>query len=98
MKRRGLAPRVKVQAQKEEDSIPALPVVVKASSAGTLNALVTALQQKQYANCALHIASSNIGNVNAVDVRMAEEFDGIVLAFDVAVDSSTQKLAKGIEI
>jgi translation initiation factor IF-2 len=65
-----------------------IPVVIKAASAGSLQAIEDNLPKGVF------VVHSQVGNVNESDVFLAKPSEATILAFEVKVSSSVRKLAE----
>jgi len=72
-----------VEGEKEN-----LNVILKTDTAGSLEAIITALDKK------IVVVSSGVGSVNDADVLQAKASHAFVIGFNIKVDASVEKLAQ----
>ena len=78
----------------DEEEGGKLSIVVKSSSEGSLEALVTSLEKLDMDGYVVDIVSKGIGDVTVSDVELAEISKSLVVAFEVGVDASAKKIAE----
>src|SRR3989338_6922647 len=75
------------------EGIVELPLVVKADVAGSLDAIKQELAKITHERAALRIVSEGVGAVSENDINTAHTTGGIVVAFNVGVESAARDLA-----
>ncbi|MGE3297649.1 MAG: translation initiation factor IF-2 [Porticoccaceae bacterium] len=77
-----------------------LPVVVKADVRGSLEALLSALNDFGTDEVGVHVVSSGIGGLTESDINLAVTTGAVVLGFNVRADSAARKVAsaEGVDI
>ena len=77
-----------------------LPVVIKADVRGSLEALMTALQDFATDEVGVKIVSSGLGGLTESDINLAVTTGAVVLGFNVRADAATRRLAEqeGVDI
>ncbi|TSC71735.1 MAG: translation initiation factor IF-2 [Parcubacteria group bacterium Gr01-1014_38] len=86
--------RVEPKARDEEEKGPKLlPLVLKAESQGSLEAIRNTVAAMAMDAAAVHVVRADVGNVTDSDVRTAEAAGGLILGFSVPVMPTAQKLA-----
>lgn len=90
----------RTQPQKEE--VPAgpkvLPLVLKAESQGSLEALRHTVSAMSTQDVFVRLLRSDVGAVTDSDIRTAEAVHGLVLGFTVPVSPAAQKLAETLGV
>ncbi len=71
-----------------------LPLVIKAESQGSLEALRGTLSAMGTPDVAVRLLRADVGGITDSDIRTAEAAEGIVLGFSVPVSPFAQKLAE----
>lgn len=81
-------------------SSESLRTVLKCDSAGSLEAVTTALMQIEEAGQTVQIVQGDLGPVNKSDLLMAESADRLIIGFQVGVQPKIERLSQqqGIEI
>ncbi|MEQ1561546.1 MAG: translation initiation factor IF-2 [Nitrospira sp.] len=80
-------------------SANSIPVVVKADTGSSLEALVSEINKLQTDRMSAQVISSSIGNISENDVRLADgSTKAIIIGFNVKVDSPAKSLAERNEI
>ncbi|GAB4285591.1 MAG: hypothetical protein Kow0081_3490 [Candidatus Dojkabacteria bacterium] len=84
--------------QKHEEETGAkqkeLPVVIKASTQGTLEAVIAEIEKLETEASKVKIVQSGTGNVSEDDINMAKATGGIVLAFQITPDNKVTSYAR----
>ena len=101
-----LASRGKVRSLQEILStadiggVQELPVIVKADTPGSLEALKGEITKFQHPEVRVNILHEGVGGVNESDVYLASASGAIIVAFHVVADDRAEQLAKseGVEI
>lgn len=78
----------------ETEEIKELPILIKASSEGSLEALETALEGVDIAEAEIKIIDSGVGDISIKDLERAEIAKAIILGFEVSVQKGVEDLAK----
>ena len=72
--------------------IKELPVIVKADTQGSLDALISALNNFESDKCKSKIVHSAVGSINESDHMLAESTGSIILGFSTIVENDVKKL------
>tara|TARA_B100000123_G_scaffold84525_1_gene61019 strand:- start:10844 stop:13423 length:2580 start_codon:yes stop_codon:yes gene_type:complete len=72
--------------------IKELPVIVKADTQGSLDALISALDNFESDKCKSKIVHSAVGSINESDHMLAESTGSIILGFSTIVENDVKKL------
>ncbi len=70
------------------------PVVIKADTQGSLEAIIDSLKEIRSEKVTLNVISEGIGNVSATDVHKAAAGDALVVGFHVGIESGVQQIAR----
>jgi translation initiation factor IF-2 len=70
------------------------PVVIKADTQGSLEAIIDSLKEIRSEKVTLNVISEGIGNVSATDVNKAAAGDALVVGFNVGIESGVQQIAR----
>lgn len=81
-----------------EGEIKELPVVVKADVKGSLESLVTALEQTGNDEVRVKIVSSGIGDIAEGDVQAATAAGALILGFNVSISGQVNQVAKRLGV
>lgn len=76
----------------------AVPVVIKADVSGSVEAVCGLLKKLSHERVALRIISTGIGAISEGDVKTAGAAGGIILGFNVAVESTARDLGERMEV
>ncbi|MFA7172780.1 MAG: translation initiation factor IF-2 [Kiritimatiellia bacterium] len=71
-----------------------LPVIVKADTQGSLEAIVESFNEIKSEKVKLNVISDGIGNVSATDVNKAAAGSALIVGFSVGIESGVQQLAR----
>lgn len=72
-----------------------IPLVIRADTAGSIQALKHEIEKAEIDKVSLRIVSAGLGNINEGDLRAGENASGtLVLGFNVDTDAPAQKYAK----
>ena len=74
------------------NQIKELPIIVKANTQGSLDALVSALHNFESEKCKAKIVHSAVGAINESDFMLAESTSSMILGFSTAIESRTKAL------
>ena len=74
------------------NQIKELPIIVKANTQGSLDALVSALHNFESEKCKAKIVHSAVGAINESDFMLAESTNSMILGFSTAIESKTKAL------
>ncbi len=87
-------------AQFEAGNIKELSLVIKADVQGSLEPIVSSLEKLGYEKIKVKIIHEGIGTINRSDVMLAMASHGVVIGFNVGVESTAATLAEteGIDI
>jgi translation initiation factor IF-2 len=80
------------------DQVKKLPLVVKADVRGSLEAIVSALNDFATEEVAVEIVASGVGGITESDINLALTTGAIVLGFNVRAASAARQLAEREEI
>lgn len=83
----------KVRQPQKESGPKTLPLVLKAESQGSLEAIRSTVAAMSTTDAAVRILRADVGNITDSDVRTAEAAGGTILGFSVLVTPMAQKLA-----
>ena len=73
-------------------AIKELPVIIKADTQGSLDALVSALLNFESAKCTAKLVHSAVGSINESDFTLAESTGSIILGFSTTLEPKVKKL------
>ena len=95
-----LAPELTVAHTENESAEPktVIPVVIKADTLGSLEAIVNALTKLRNDEVAVKVTSKGLGNITEADVLTAETGQAFLVGFNVAVTPAAEAVAKGKDI
>lgn len=71
-----------------------IPVVIKADSQGSLEAVIEAIKPLQTDDVKIKILHHGIGEISETDVFLAMPVSGIILGFNVDISSSSKQIAR----
>jgi translation initiation factor IF-2 len=71
-----------------------IKIIVKADVAGSLEALVEALQSIPYNEVGIRIVETGVGEVQETDIKLARSSDAIVLGFRTKISAAARDLAE----
>jgi translation initiation factor IF-2 len=77
-----------------QDRETQLSVILKADTKGTLDAIETKLKELSFQDAKVSVFRAETGNITAGDVQTAHDTSGIVLGFQVKLDSQAEVLAR----
>ena len=78
----------------KKDENKTFDIIVKSSSEGSLEALVSSLRDIKEDESEVNIISSGVGNITLRDVELAELSNSAVLGFEVGIESGVSDYAK----
>ena len=78
--------------------IKELPVIVKSDTQGSLDALISALNNFESEKCKSKIVHSAVGNINESDFMLAESTGAIILGFSTQIENSVKKLLEKSDV
>lgn len=81
-------------AKFKEGSVKELNLLVKADVAGSLEPIVSSLEKLGDGNLHAKIVRQGIGTVTQADVMLAAASQGIIIAFNVGIESAAETLAE----
>ncbi|MFN5300541.1 MAG: translation initiation factor IF-2, partial [Planctomycetaceae bacterium] len=89
-----------ILSQAETGEVQELPVIIKADTPGSLEAIKSEILKFQHAEVRVQILHDGVGGVNESDVYLASASGAIVLAFHVVPEDRAESLAEreGVEI
>ncbi len=89
-----------LSAAREGGGMQTLPLIVKADTPGSLEAIRGELGKFQHPEVQVSIIHQGVGGVNESDVYLASAADAIIVAFHVIAEDRAQQLAEkeGVEI
>ncbi len=76
----------------EQNSIKEMPIIIKADTQGSLDALVSALFNFESSKCKAKLVHSAVGNINESDFTLAESTQSIILGFSTDIEPKVKKL------
>lgn len=89
------APIQKSASDAAEDLTPVLPIVIKASEVGSLEAIQHEINKIKNEKIKLRIISSGVGDISENDIKTASALAGtILIGFNVKMDSSAKSVAE----
>ena len=71
-----------------------LPVIVKADTQGSLEAIIESFNEIKSEKVKLNVISDGIGNVSATDVHKAAAGSALIVGFNVGIESGVQQVAR----
>jgi translation initiation factor IF-2 len=77
-----------------EGEVKELPVVIKADVQGSLESLITAVEQVGNDEVRAKVVSSGIGDISEKDVQAATAAGAIILGFNVSINAAVNQQAK----
>lgn len=83
--------KVEEDEPQEEEEKPTINLVLKADTAGTLEAIIQSIGQEE-----ISLVGQGIGPVNESDILLAQATEALVIAFNVSTTTTAKRLA-GIE-
>ncbi|OAI53034.1 translation initiation factor IF-2 [Planctomyces sp. SCGC AG-212-M04] len=100
LSRRGGPRTLEEFLSKKEGTIKDLPLIVKADTPGSIEALRHELMKLQHEEVRIQIIHEAVGGVNESDVYLASSAGAIIIAFHVIPEERAQSLAEqeGVEI
>lgn len=75
------------------EGVVALPLIVKADVAGSVDAIVHELKKITHERAEIRVISSGVGSVSETDVKTAHASGGVIIAFNVSSDAIATELA-----
>jgi len=89
-----------ILSQAETGEVQELPVIIKADTPGSLEAIKSEILKFQHAEVRVQILHDGVGGVNESDIYLASASGAIVLAFHVVAEDRAEQLAEreGVEI
>ncbi len=95
-----LAPETLTAPASDESAEPKtiIPVVIKADTLGSLEAIVNALSKLRNDEVAVKVTSKGLGNITEADVLTAETGHAFLVGFTVAATAAAEAVAKGKDI
>lgn len=75
------------------EGIIELPLIVKADVAGSVDAIEHELRKITHERASIRIVSSGVGNVSETDIKTAHAAGGVIIAFNVSIDTIASELA-----
>lgn len=87
-------------AQIQAGKVKELALIIKADGQGSIEPIVNSLEKLVGENVKVNILHASTGNISENDVMLAVASHGIVIGFDVNVDSAARKMAdaNGVDI
>ncbi len=79
-------------------AIKELPVIIKADTQGSLDALVSSLFNFESVKCKPNLVHSGVGAINESDFTLAESTGSIILGFSSIIEPKVQKLLDKSEV
>ena len=81
-----------INSDLELSTIKELPVIIKADTQGSLDALVSALFNFESSKCKPKLVHSAVGSINESDYVLAESTGSIILGFSTTIDPKVKQL------
>lgn len=75
------------------EGVTELPIIIKADTAGSVDAIAHELEKITHERAIIRIVSSGVGSVSETDVKTAQASSGTIIAFNVSTDSIAAELA-----
>ncbi len=88
------SPQERMLQQIRDKEIKDIPIVVKTESKGTLEVVTAEINRINSEEVRFKIIHSGVGNVNENDVLLAVPVHGIVIGFNVDIDSKAENIAR----
>jgi len=90
------APKKQQVVESREEGTFVLPIIVKADTTGSLEAIVGQTQTLTTARARIRVIHSGIGSISENDVKgaLSSRADVIIIGFNVSVDSAAEELAR----
>jgi len=87
-------------AQIQAGKVKELALIIKADGQGSIEPIVNSLEKLVGENVKVNILHASTGNISENDVMLAVASHGIVIGFDVNVDSAARKMAdaNGVDV
>jgi len=87
-------------AQIQAGKVKELALIIKANGQGSIEPIVNSLEKLVGENVKVNILHASTGNISENDVMLAVASHGIVIGFDVNVDSAARKMAdaNGVDV
>ncbi|MCL2369508.1 MAG: translation initiation factor IF-2, partial [Alphaproteobacteria bacterium] len=85
-------------AKRDETKKMALPVILRADTQGSVEAIRDMLSGVQSDKAEINLISMGVGQITEGDIRLAASGGAIVVAFNVRADSATRDLAKSLNV
>jgi len=76
------------------EGIIELPLIIKADVAGSIDAIVHELSKISHERGIIRVIASGVGSVSENDVKVANASSGIIIAFNVGMDTIARELAE----
>ncbi|MEN3045624.1 MAG: translation initiation factor IF-2 [Candidatus Hydrothermales bacterium] len=83
-----------IQEKIKKGLVKELPVIIKADTQGSVDALSDTLSKMVYEEIRVNVIHKGVGIVTENDVLLASASNGIILAFNTSIDSKVKNLAK----
>jgi len=74
------------------------PLVIKADVSGSVEAVEGIVRKLSHDRVAIHIIATGIGSIGEGDVKTAAAGNGLIVGFNVSVDSSARDLAERMQV
>tara|TARA_Y100001970_G_scaffold126414_1_gene156355 strand:+ start:40835 stop:43345 length:2511 start_codon:yes stop_codon:yes gene_type:complete len=81
-----------INSDLELNTIKELPIIIKADTQGSLDALVSALFNFESSKCKPKLVHSAVGNINESDFTLAESTGSLILGFSTSIESKVKTL------
>lgn len=79
-----------VESDSDEDEGGSISVIVKSSSQGSLQAVVSSLEKIDVDGFVVNIVESSVGDITMKDIGRAEVTKSIILGFEIGMDANTE--------
>ena len=81
-----------------ETEVKILPLIVKADTQGSQEALVQSLQKLSTDEVRVNVIHAGVGGITETDVNLAQASSAVVIGFNTRADASARKLAESFDI
>lgn len=87
-----------IEEKIKKGELKELPIIVKADTQGSVDALSDSISKMVYEEVTPQVIYRAVGSVTENDVLLASASHGVILAFNVPVESKARKLAKNEKV
>ncbi len=89
---------LRIQEKIKEGELKELPIIIKADTQGSVDALADTLSKMQYEEIKANVIHKAVGLVTENDVLLASASKGVILAFNTGIDTKAKNLAKSEKV